>query len=186
MNTLRRTQFGNPILRETARQLTKSEVLAPKTQKLIKDMKHTLTSIRLGIGLAAPQVGESVALAVIVLQPTPHRMQIVPFEMVIINPEITQTFGRKKQLWEGCISSGPGTAGLFAMVPRYSKIKVKFMDSDGEWHHKQFEDLQAHVIQHETDHLNGVLFPDRVKDTKSYMTYAEYKKRQKKASKVQA
>ncbi len=170
MKPLRRTQFGNSILRQTARRLTKSEITSAETQELIKDMKHTLTSIKLGIGLAAPQVGEAVALAVIVIRPTTHRPDVDPFEAVIINPEITQTFGRKKPLWEGCISSGPGSTGLFAKVPRYTKIKVKFMDDRGLQHHKQFEGLQAHVIQHETDHLNGILFPDNEKDTKSYMT----------------
>ncbi len=179
MKALRRTQFGNPILRQTMRRLTSSEIKSPGIQRLIQEMKFTLTSVKLGIGLAAPQVGQSVALAVIVIQSTKYRPDVDPFELVIINPEITQAFGKRKQLWEGCISSGKGTAGLFAKVPRYSKIKLKFTDETGKQHHREFEGLNAHVIQHETDHINGILFVDRVKDTKSYMTYSEYVKQVK-------
>ena len=183
MKTLARTQFGNPVLRNTARKLTKTEITSAKIQGLIRNMRHTLTSVRLGVGLAAPQVGEEVALAVIVIQPTPHRPDVTPAEMVVINPEITETFGRKLELWEGCISSGPGKTGLFAKVPRYKKIKVNYLDEKGKSHHKMYEGLLAHVLQHETDHLNGILFPDRVRDTKTYMTYSEYVKMHRKAAK---
>jgi peptide deformylase len=180
MKTLARTQFGNPVLRQTARRLTRSDIASPKIQQLIKDMRYTLKSVNLGIGLAAPQVGEPVALAVIAIHPTKHRPEVEPYELVIINPEITAVFGRKKQLWEGCISSGPGKTGLFAKVPRYQKAKLKFTDEKGVQHVKIFEGLRAHVLQHETDHLNGILFLDRVKDTKTYMTYSEYLKYVKK------
>ncbi len=174
--TLRRTQFGDPILRQVAKPLTKQAALSSKIQQLIKDMGSTLSTLKLGIGLAAPQVGETIALAVIAIQPTKHRPKAEPFSLVLINPEITETFGRKKQMWEGCISTGPGKAGLFAKVPRYSKIKVKFLDKKGTQHHQIYKDLPAQVIQHEADHLNGILFVDRVKDTKTYMTYHEYLK----------
>ncbi len=140
-------------------------------------MKQTLSTLKLGIGLAAPRVGEGIALAVIAIQPTKHRPEVELFDLVIINPAISQTFGRRKQQWEGCISTGPGKTGLFAKVPRYSKISVNFTDEHGRWQQKSFEGLAAHVIQHEVDHLNGILFVDRVKDTSSYMTYREYVRR---------
>lgn len=139
-------------------------------------MQVTLKTLRLGIGLAAPQVGEGIALAVIIIQPTKHRPKVEPFELVLINPLITETFGRKRQLWEGCISSGPNKSGLFAKVPRYHRLKLRFMDEQGVTHHRMFEGLPAHVIQHEVDHLSGVLFVDRVKDTTTYKTYTEYMK----------
>lgn len=176
MKVLRRTQFGNPILRQPARQLTASEINSPKVQALIKNMRHTLSTVKLGVGLAAPQVGEAVAIAVVVIQPTRHRPDVEPYESVLINPLLTDTVGKRQQMWEGCISSGIGTAGLFAKVPRYKKIKVKFTDENGKRHHKEYDGLRAHIIQHEIDHLNGILFPDRVKDTKTYMTYGEYVK----------
>lgn len=180
MKSLKRTQFGNQILRQTAKRLLKTEITSRGIQQLIKDMRFTLKTVNLGIGLAAPQVGEPVALAVISIHPTKYRPEVKPYEQVIINPEIIETFGHRKQLWEGCISSGPGKTGLFAKVPRYKKIKLKYYDEKGALHVKIFEGLQAHVLQHETDHLNGILFVDKVKDTSTYATYQEYVKQAKK------
>lgn len=184
MKVLKRTEFGEAVLREKARELSAAEIKNHKIQSLIKDMRHTLSSLKLGVGLAAPQVGQSIALSVIAIQPTPHRPKAEPFDLVIINPVVTETFGRKKQMWEGCISAGPGKAGLFAKVPRYKKVKVKFIDETGKSRHEVFEDLQAHVMQHEIDHLNGTLFVDKVKDTKTYTTYKEYMKIVKATSKT--
>jgi len=180
MQALRRTQFGNPILRQQARRLKPSEIIETDLQQLIAAMRHTLLQKKLGIGLAAPQVGHSVAVVVIAIRPLAHRQQVEPFDLVLINPEITQTFGRRIQLYEGCISGGPGKAALFAKVPRYQKIQVKFWDKQGRLRHEIYEGLQAHVIQHETDHLNGILFVDRVVDSTTYLTYAEYMKRARK------
>lgn len=174
---LRRVQFGDPLLRLVARQLPTVEITSTKTKQLVAEMQATLRTKKLGVGLAAPQIGESIALAIILIQPTEHRPDVEPFELAVINPKITETFGYRKQLWEGCISAGSsGKADLFAKVPRYKKVRVKFYDQHGKLHEQIFEDLQAHVVQHEVDHLNGVLFVDKVKDTTSYMTYSEYKK----------
>ena len=173
---LARTEFGNPILRKYADNLSLFDIKTSKTQHLITAMKSTLSELKLGVGLAAPQVGEGVALSVVLIQPTKHRQDVKPFELVIINPEITQTYGRKKQMWEGCISAGQGKAGMFAKVPRYTKIHLKYLDQNGAQHNKIFTGLPAQVIQHEVDHLKGILFVDRVKDTKTYVTYREYLK----------
>jgi peptide deformylase len=174
---LRIRKFGDPVLRETANPVPVHDIASPKIQVLITDMKKTLLQKNLGIGLAAPQVGKRMALAVIAIRPSEHRPSAKPFDLVIINPEITEMHGRKKQLWEGCISSGSmGKADLFAQVPRYKDIKLRYLDQNGKDHHKKFSGIQAHVIQHEVDHLNGILFVDRVKNTKSYMTYSEYMK----------
>lgn len=175
--TLKRTEFGNPILREVAQRLTSEEIASAKIKRLIADMRGTLSELKLGVGLAAPQVGQNKAMAIIAIQPTEHRPDVDTFDLVFINPKITSTQGRRQQLWEGCISAGPGKAGLFAKVPRYQKIRVAFTDEKGERQQKSFEGLVAHAIQHEVDHLNGILFVDRVKDTSSYMTYREYVRR---------
>jgi len=169
------------ILRKQAKRLNKAEVVSPKIQKLIKDMQHTLIEKKLGIGLAAPQVGKSVALAVIAIRPTPHRPKVKEFDLVLINPVITDFTGKEKQLWEGCISAGSeGTADLFAKVPRYEQIRVKYTDGKGEVGYIVLKGLEAQVVQHEVDHLKGILFVDHVKDTKSFMTYKEYMQRVKK------
>lgn len=175
MKSLKPTEFGNPILRGKARQLNVDEIMSEKIQQLIANMQYTLQHKKYGVGLAAPQVGEGLALAIVEIQPLPHRPKVEPFAAVIINPEITETVGRRRASWEGCISAGKES--LFARVPRYKKIKVKFYDKAGKQQAKTFDGLPAHVIQHEIDHLNGMLFVDRVRDTSSYMTLREYKKR---------
>jgi peptide deformylase len=171
------TRFGNPILREPSRELTASDISSEKIQTLIKDMYYTLEKKKYGVGLAAPQVGEPVAISVIDIKPTPNRPDLEEFSAVLINPKIVETFGRRTQLWEGCISAGSGNNTLFARVPRYKKVRLQWLDENGVEHDEIVDKFVAHVAQHETDHLNGILFVDKVKDTTSYMMADEYRKR---------
>lgn len=174
MKVLPIVEFGNQMLRSDAWQLRVEEIASQKVQQLIKNMRYTLTEQKLGVGLAAPQVGEPVALSVIAVRPTRHRPVVEPLELVIINPKITKTFGYRKQMWEGCISAGK--SGLFAKTPRYKKVEVSYLDEKGKKHRRVFEGLSAQIMQHEIDHLHGTLFVDHVKDTTTYMTMKEYKK----------
>lgn len=176
---LKITQFGNPVLRQVASSLSISEIKSPETKQLVNKMRELLKTKKLGVGLAAPQVGVSKQIAVIEIQKTPLRDNIEPISLAIINPVITKIYGRKTQLWEGCISCGSGSAALFAKVPRHKKLELEYYDENGTKRREIFTDLPAHVIQHEVDHLSGVLFVDKVKDTKSYMTFSEYKKMKK-------
>jgi len=173
---LRRTQFGNPILRATARQLTPSEIRSDEIQELIAAIRTTLIEKQYGVGLAAPQVGHSVALTVIGIKPTPSRPHNPFIDMVVINPELIKTYGRKTPMWEGCISFGDTKNFPYAQVPRYQKIRLRWLDEQGKRHERDFEGLLAQVLQHETDHLNGILFVDKVEDTTTYMTITEYKR----------
>ncbi|MEK7096272.1 MAG: peptide deformylase [Patescibacteria group bacterium] len=173
---LRRTQFGNPLLRQKNVELSSEEVLSDKIQQLIKNMRLTLEERKYGIGLAAPQVGHNISLSVIHIRPTKIRPNLPKSkwaDLVIINPKITQTIGNKTQMWEGCISF----ADVFAKVPRYKKVQLEYLDKNAMRHKKTFDGLLAQVIQHEVDHLNGVLFVDRVEDPTTYMSGAEYRKR---------
>lgn len=170
------TEFGNPILRQKAKSLSVSEIHSQKIQKLIKDMRELLLSKKLGVGLAAPQIGQSVSLSVICVRPIKHRKDVEEFDLVIVNPRIIRTYGNKSQQWEGCISGGSLKGGLFAKVPRYRKVELEYHDETGAKQHKTFEGLAAHIIQHEVDHLNGVLFVDKVRDRKTFITYNEYMK----------
>jgi len=171
------TRFGNPVLREAARRLTPEEILSDSVQTLIVNMRHMLVEKSYGVGIAAPQVGESIALSVIGIKPTPTRPNLEPFDTVIINPEIIETYGRRKKMWEGCISCGTGDDTLYGLVPRFERIKVTWLDEHAQSQEEVIDGFVAHVVQHETDHLNGILFVDRVKDTRSYMMADEYKKR---------
>jgi len=188
---LKPTLFGNPILREKARRLTPEEIKSPEIQELITNMRHTLDTKKYGVGLAAPQVGQGIALIIIGVKPTPSRPEVKPVELAIFNPEIVKTYGRRAQMWEGCISFGGGRDFPYVLTSRYRKIRVRYLDEQGKRHEKDFDDFLAHVLQHETDHLNGILFVDRVHDSRSWMMVSEYKKRvlplkQKRAKKRKA
>ena len=139
----------NPILRERAREITPEEIKTSDIQKLISDIKETVLPAG-GIGLAAPQVGFSVRLIVIALG---NKL------MALINPEIINFSWRKEVLEEGCLS----VPQKFGPVKRAKIIKVKALDENGKIIKFKAKDLFARVIQHEVDHLNGILFIDRAK-----------------------
>jgi peptide deformylase len=174
---LKPTRFGNPILRQKAKHLTIIEIDSPQIQTLIKNMAYTLAKENYGVGIAAPQVGESVALSVIGIKPTPNRPELQPFDAILINPEIVETFGEPLLAWEACISCGEGKNLLYAQVPRYKEIKLSWLDEKGTRNEKILDGFVAQVAQHETDHLNGVLFVDRVTDSTSFMMADEYQSR---------
>jgi peptide deformylase len=171
------TRFGNPVLRETARHLNEDEILSTDVQELIKNMRYTLVEKRYGVGIAAPQVGESIALSVVGVKPTPNRPELEPFDTVLINPEIIETFGEPVNMWEGCVSCGTEDDILFAQLPRYEKVKVTWLDEHAKSREEIIGGFVAQVVQHETDHLNGILFIDHVTDSTSFMMADEYRKR---------
>ena len=175
MQILRRTQFGNPILRVVAQQLSEDDILSDETQTLIKNMYYTLEKKQYGVGLAAPQIGQSISLAIIGIKPTPTRPELVEEKRTLINPKITKTYGPRTGMWEACISGSE----LYGKAMRYKKIRVSWQDESAKHHERDFDAFMAHVLQHEIDHLNGILFVDRVKDTKTYMTFSEYNKLRK-------
>lgn len=173
---LKRTEFGNPILRSGTKKLSREEILSKDIQELIADIRNTLENKRYGIALAAPQVGREISLSVIHIRPTKIRPDLPKSkwtDFVIINPKIIKTYGQTKQYWEGCIS----LSNTFAKVPRYEKVSVSYTDEKAAKQKKIFEGLLAHVLQHEIDHLGGTLFVDRVKDSSTYVSAKEYKKR---------
>src|SRR4051794_31175316 len=118
---LTRTEFGNPILRQLATQLTNSEIVSPATQKIIENMYYTLELKKYGVGLAAPQVGHNLAISTIDTKPTPTRPELTRQKLTLINPKLIKSYGKKVSMWEGCIS-GPE---LHAQVPRFTRVRVK-------------------------------------------------------------
>lgn len=172
---LKRTEFGNPILQTPARKLTVDEIRSGKIQKLIADMRHTVSVKKYGVGIAAPQVGQPISLSVISIRKAPSRPNAKEFDSVIINPTF-EGLGRQEEMWEGCISFAAVQAPVFAKAVRFKRIRANWLDENGEEHEEELDGLVAHVFQHETDHLNGILFPERVKDHRSWMNASEYKK----------
>jgi peptide deformylase len=166
MKRLPRTYFGDPILRAKARPVLLTEIKKPAFQKLIKLMFFTMREVD-GVGLAAPQIGLPLRLAVIKNGKKSPRI-------VLINPKIESHSKTEQQDWEGCLSL-PLVRGL---VSRYEKIVVSYYDEHGEKQRKTISQFsEARVFQHEIDHLNGVLYVDRMRDMKSLSTLDEYMKR---------
>lgn len=154
-------RLGHPVLRKKGRDLSAEELQSPEIQRLIGDMVETMHEYG-GIGLAAPQVHESLQLAVIELESL----------LVVVNPRITVLDATEQSFWEGCLSI-PEIRGL---VPRPRKIRVDYLDQTGNPQSIEPEGFLATVFQHELDHLQGVLFLDRVKDTTQLAFTEEYQR----------
>ncbi len=165
-------RFGNPILRKTARHLTAAEIKSSEIQALITDMRN-INEVKNGVGFAAPQLGESVAAAIIAIHPTKLHPEAELFAATIINPSY-QGVGDKLGLWEGCLSSGDGNRVLYGQAERYARIHASWQDETGRHHHETLSGFVAHVFQHETDHLNGILFVDHVRDNQTLMLAGEF------------
>ncbi|MBL8121964.1 peptide deformylase [Candidatus Saccharibacteria bacterium] len=179
MTTVRLRQFGDPILRTPARHISKAEIRSDEIQGLITDMKQYNEAKRYGVGLAAPQYGVGVALSIIGVKPTPNHPEFETFDGVIINPTY-HGIGRRTGMWEGCQSGGLGRDTLYAKALRYRRIKAMWYDEHARQHTEELDGFIAHVFQHETDHLNGILFIDRVRDRTTFMMASEYRKREMK------
>lgn len=143
---LKITTYENPILHQKAKKLSKEEVKNKTIQMLIKEMAETMIKND-GVGLAAPQVGESICVIVVKNFGEP---------VVLINPEIYKKSWRKGEAEEGCLS----IPEFYCQVKRHKKIKVRALDVNGEKLDFEAEDMFARVIQHETDHLKGILIVD--------------------------
>lgn len=172
--------MGHPVLRAKARPLEKTEIRGAAVQKLIDDMIETMLEYH-GVGLAAPQIHESVRLFVASLNhgsddpedavdPDDVEADADTRPIAIINPEITVVGGEVVEDWEGCLSI-PDIRGR---VPRAREIRVRGLDRKGERIAIHAHDFSARVIQHETDHLDGVLFFDRMKAFGSLTFLEEY------------
>ncbi len=158
--------MGHPVLRERARPLDKSDIKSAVVQKLIDDMIDTMHEYH-GVGLAGPQVHEGLRMFVALLDDEPDSKSPA---VVVINPEIIPNTQAIEEGWEGCLSI-PDIRG---MVPRYTDVTLKAIDRDGRSVDLQLKNFAARVAQHETDHLDGVLFFDRMKSMQSLTFLDEY------------
>ena len=156
--------MGHPVLREHARPLDKSDFKSAVFQKLVDDMIDTMHEYH-GVGLAAPQVHEALRLFVALLDDDPDGKSEA---VVIVNPEIVPNGSAMEEGWEGCLSI-PDIRG---MVPRYTDIMVRALDRNARRIEITARGFTARVIQHETDHLDGVLFLDRMESFET-LTFLE-------------
>lgn len=164
MKKLAIVTYPDPRLRQVSRDLKLAEITAPEFKKLCATMLYTMHKND-GIGLAAPQIGQNIRLTVIGKDAL--RDQNVPFadeDLVVINPEILEYSWKTAKDTEACLSV-PGTSGE---VQRHTQIKIRQTNSAGKKIEYTATDYLARVLQHEIDHLNGVLFVDRATNLKNF------------------
>ncbi len=164
-------QLGNPLLREKS--LWVEDISAPSIQKLIDDLITTAVKTD-AVGIAAPQVGENYRLLIVASRPNPRYPDAPHMQpTAMINPQIIAHSDVVVSGWEGCLSV-PGIRGL---VPRYQTIEIAYYDCYGQLQKLELTDFVARIFQHEYDHLEGIVFLDRVETTFDMMTEAEYQQR---------
>jgi peptide deformylase len=164
MSILKVARMGHPVLRAKARAIDKAELKSPALQQFIDDMVDTMYEYS-GVGLAAPQVHEGIRLFVAMLDAEGNGEGDAT---ILVNPEILIVGDQKVEGWEGCLSI-PDVRGR---VPRAQHVKVSALDRVGKRFELDLTDFPARVVQHETDHLDGVLFVDRMRSLES-LTYLE-------------
>jgi peptide deformylase len=159
--------MGHPVLRARTPALDRATIKSAVTQKLIDDMMETMDEYH-GVGLAAPQVHEGMRLFVASLDTERGEEPSEP--IAIINPEITPVGSEVVEDWEGCLSI-PDIRGK---VPRHFEIRLRALDRDGARIELRAKGFSARVIQHETDHLDGILFFDRMRAFETLTFLDEY------------
>jgi len=147
---------GNPLLAKKSDPV--EDIRSPEFQQFLDELILSGEE-NMGVGIAAPQVGKNLRAFILAPKPSaryPHSPHIAPAP--IIHPEILELYGPVEKDWEGCLSV-PGFRGL---VPRHHGVRVRFLDRFGVAHQATYEGFVARIFQHEFDHLEGILYPDRM------------------------
>ncbi len=155
-------KMGDPLLLEVARPV--EQFNTPDLDALIQDMMDTMTALD-GAGLAAPQIGVSLQVVIFGFKENQRYPDAdeVPFT-VLINPQLAPLSDEMEEDWEGCLS----VPGLRGKVPRYTHLRYQGSDQYGNVIDRQVDDFHARVVQHECDHLQGILYPMRIRDFRTF------------------
>jgi peptide deformylase len=163
---------GNPLLRERSREVTADELRSSETQRLIDDLIETMHAAN-GAGIAAPQVGELVRIATIEVTHNARYPYKPPIPLtVVVNPVLEALDDELVEINEGCLS----VPNMRGNVMRHVNLRVQYLDRDGNQHDEIKRGLTAGTFQHELDHLDGLLFLDRVHDTRSLTTWDQFER----------
>jgi len=163
-------QLGAEVLRLHAQEV--QNINAPEMQAIIGDLFISLASTN-GVGLAAPQISASWRMLIIASRPSaryPYAPEMEP--TLMINPSFEALSEMKEKGWEGCLS----IPGIRARVPRYTQIKVNYINALGDAVTQELEGFVARVFQHEYDHLDGLVYLDRVENNKDIISESEFLK----------
>ena len=154
-------RMGHPLLREVAAPIERFGT--PELRELVQDMDDTMRS-RNGAGIAAPQVGVSLRVVIFEITVNPRYPQAEPVPYtVLVNPELEPIGTDREEGWEGCLSV-PGLRGL---VPRWQQLRYRGFDIEGRPIDRTVAGFHARVVQHEVDHLDGILYPMRITDLRN-------------------
>jgi peptide deformylase len=149
--------MGHPLLRQVA---APAVVGSSELYDLVADMDDTMRD-QSGAGLAAPQIGVSLRVVIFEMKDNPRYPHVAPVPYtVLVNPVLTMLGEEQEEGWEGCLSV-PGLRGL---VPRYRRLRYQGFTADGTPLDRTVEGFHARVVQHEVDHLDGILYPQRIRD----------------------
>ena len=172
MAILKVARLGHPVLREKARPVPVEAIRSAGIQQLIDDMVETMREYD-GAGLAATQVHQTVQIAVIEVDANPRYPDAPGIPLtVLINPVVTALTDEIEEGWEGCLSV-PDMRGI---VPRCGSVRLEARDREGNPIDVVAKEFFARVIQHETDHLNGIVYVDRMRDLSTLTHLAEWNK----------
>jgi peptide deformylase len=168
-------EIGDPVLRERARELDPEEIASPEVQTLIDDLIDTKRATH-GAGIAAPQVGEAVRVAIVEVEEGNPRYPYKPAEplAVLVNPTIEPLGDEVAEINEGCLS----VPDLRGSLPRYLEVRVRYLDREGTEQEVVKRGLTAGTYQHEVDHLDGILFVDRA-EPRSFATWEQFERYQR-------
>jgi len=172
MAILKVARLGHPVLRQVATPVPPEEIRSPEIQRLIDDMVETMREYD-GAGLAANQVHTLRAIAVIEVLANPRYPDAPHIPLtVVINPVVTPIGEETEDGWEGCLS----VPDLRGVVPRYRSVRLESYDRDAQKVSLIAKDFFARVIQHESDHLRGTVYLDRMRDFSTLSHIAEWNK----------
>lgn len=155
-------KMGDPCLLQLAQRVEQLDT--PELKELLQDMQDTMAALN-GAGLAAPQIGVSLQVVIFGVEHSQRYpdAESVPFT-VLLNPVLTPLTEQMEEDWEGCLSI-PGMRGL---VPRYTRLRYQGVDAYGAPVDRTVTGFHARVVQHECDHLNGILYPMRINDLRKF------------------
>jgi peptide deformylase len=172
MAILKVARLGHPVLRMKAQPVPVETIRSEAFQRLIEDMVETMHEYD-GAGLAGNQVHELAQVAVIEVGANPRYPEapVIPLT-VVINPVVTPLTDEMEDGWEGCLS----VPDMRGMVPRYTAVRLEYHDREGTRQVVDAKEFFARVIQHESDHLNGVVYLDRMRDLRTLSHIAEWNK----------
>jgi peptide deformylase len=172
MAILKVARLGHPVLRQVARPVPPERIRSAEIQRFIDDMVETMREYN-GAGLAATQVHTLLQIAVLEVEGNPRYPEAPDIPLtVIINPVVTALGAEMEDGWEGCLS----VPDMRGMVPRYTVVRLQWYDRDAQRLDLEARGFFARVIQHETDHLQGIVYPDRMRDLTTLSFMAEWNK----------